>query len=131
MDRMTDPNRIIEDALSTYPMAAVPPGLSAAVMAQVRALSLKPRFRLSWMDYAVSLFVSGMASLFLLVWQLLPPNLTARLRLQLLLTERFLEINSLWPIIVVGIVLAVAALIVAALLFARSRRPRFLPSLPG
>ena len=67
MDPLNDHDRseydVIEDALETYPLEAPPAGLHTAVMNRVRADVVVPRFRLRWLDYALSLLAAMMAGL--------------------------------------------------------------------
>ena len=44
----------VDDALRSYPLAPVPPGLSRDVLARVRAFGAPPRFGLRWSDYCLS-----------------------------------------------------------------------------
>ena len=67
MNNQQDTNHIthaiIDEALKTYPLAEPPDTLLPAVMTRIQAVSSAPRFRLSWFDYAISLFGAGMAGL--------------------------------------------------------------------
>mgnify|MGYP006438627299 CR=1 FL=1 len=64
---------IIDQALSTYPQDEAPPSIFPAVMLQVREAQQKARFRLSWLDYALSLFAAGMAGILLILWNSYAP----------------------------------------------------------
>jgi hypothetical protein len=115
----------IEDALHTYPLAPAPAGLSAAIMRTVRASGrsrLAPRFRLTWLDYALGIFLAGMAALGVLLWQWLPPQWAARLHVQALLLEQYLRLAySIHPerlLLVAVIAAGLAACVLAAALFA-------------
>ncbi len=72
----------IVDAFSTYPDQPTPTNFSAGVMARLRALppDARPRFKLSWFDWALSLFTTGMAGVGLLVWQTLPPQVVIQIQ---------------------------------------------------
>ena len=87
----------VDDALRTQLPAVPPLTFRAAVMARVRALQPAPRFRLHWLDFALSVFVAGMAGLALWLWPLVPPQLAAQVRLQLLDWQYHLRLPSLWP----------------------------------
>ena len=89
-DRPTDDP--ITEALRSYPPEAAPPTFSAGVMARLQTLppNVRPRFRLSWFDWAISLFTTGLAGVGFLVWQSLPPQVVAQLQVTwILLMQRF------------------------------------------
>ncbi|HEY3312835.1 MAG TPA: hypothetical protein VGK00_14440 [Anaerolineales bacterium] len=70
----TPPDELIEDALRTYPLAQVPPGFSAGVMRQIQTPRPAPKFRLTWLDYALGIFLCmlpgiGLVSLAFVPWQ--------------------------------------------------------------
>src|SRR3972149_561596 len=89
MSELTDRDRAafaaVDDALRAYPLASAPPNLLPAVMARVRVQSPVPRFRLAWIDYAVSLFAAIMAGLVILLWQSIPPQVIAQAQVELAL----------------------------------------------
>ena len=113
-------NSAIDNALRTYPLAPVPATLAPGVMARIRAVAPAPRFRLAWVDYALSLFATGMAGLGLLFWQSITPQMAARMQLQWLL---FLQ-RSGWQtwvgVFAGGLALGVGALLLAAQVFAQT-----------
>lgn len=83
----------VDDALRTYPLAPTPATLRPALLARLRALTPPPRFRLRFLDYAISLFVAGMLGLGLALWQSLTPALAARLQLQILYAAQVIRFN--------------------------------------
>lgn len=70
----------VDDALRTYPLAPAPGTLRLRVMARLQTSAAPLRFRLQFLDYAVSLFGALMVGLALMFWQTLSP-LSARLAL--------------------------------------------------
>jgi hypothetical protein len=78
---------VIEDALRSAPLEAPPPLLYAAVMQRVRLApqpAPPPRFRIAWLDLALSAFF---ASMLLAAWfalRLIPPVWISYLRNQAL-----------------------------------------------
>lgn len=72
----------IDQALGAYPLQNPPPSLAAGVTARLQQLppGARPRFRLSWIDWAVSLFTTGMAGLGYVLLQSLPPQASAQLQ---------------------------------------------------
>ncbi|HKZ69710.1 MAG TPA: hypothetical protein VI547_08890 [Anaerolineales bacterium] len=78
---------VINDALRTHPLDPAPPTLATGVMARLRALpaNIRPRFRLSPFDYAISLFTTGMAGVSFVLWQSMPPQVMAQMHIEWLL----------------------------------------------
>jgi hypothetical protein len=121
MGELTDPDQIIEDALSTHPLSPAPPTLAPAVMARVRTLAPLPRFRLSWVDGLVSFFIAGMTGLTVLLWQLLPPQLALQTRLQFMYLLQRVNLTVLQGALLGGAALAMLAVLVAVIVFGRAR----------
>jgi hypothetical protein len=120
MDDLTD-SEVIEDALHTYPLSPMPPTLAPGVMARVRALAPLPRFRLSWVDGLVSLFIAGMIGLTVLLWQLLPPQLALQTRLQFMHLLQRVNVTVLQGALLGGAALAMLAVLIAVVVFGRAR----------
>ncbi len=120
MDNLTD-SEVIEDALHTYPLSPAPPTLAPGVMARVRALAPLPRFRLSWVDGLVSLFIAGMIGLMVLLWQLLPPQLALQTRLQFMHLFQRVNVTVLQGALLGGAALAMLAVLIAVVVFGRAR----------
>ena len=99
---------LIEDALRTYPLADVPPNFSRMVMRQIQKTQPTPKFRLTWMDYALGLFLCLLPVTAFVAWAFLPWQIFARLQYQWLM----LSSPALEP---VAISLAVTALLLAML----------------
>ena len=113
----------VDEALRSYPLRLVPPGLAAAVMAAVQApgenMPPWPTFRLKWIDLALSGFAALMVGLVLLLGQLMTPEIAARLGIQLMAPQ--LQATALaWVLALAGLVLAGGLLGLGALLL----RPR-------
>jgi hypothetical protein len=110
----------VDDALRTYPLAEAPADLRRAVLARVRALSATelPRFRVAWLDVAISAFGAGMILVLFLAWRLLPlplaREMVLRLQLETLFLAQHLPLPELLPPLVLGGALAVIALSLAA-----------------
>ena len=101
---LTSKDEMIEDALHTYPLAPLPIDLTSAVMSRIRATSA-PRFRLTWVDAALSL---ALTLSLLAAWiglQSLPAPVLIQIRIQgILLWQRFL-VNAEWLLPSVSILL--------------------------
>lgn len=112
---------LVDDALRTEPLSPPPPTLAPAVLALIRALrpAPLPRFRLAWIDYAVSLFATGMVALAFLLWQSITPQMMMRAKLQILLWQQLPGATLLWASLLSGLILTAAAGLVAVAAFAR------------
>ena len=85
----------LEDALKAWPLVEVPPRFSKSVMEKIkprqlythnsRAVYLK--FRLTWLDYALSIFVSLLPVLGFIVYLSLPRKLSLYLQYQWLVFQ--------------------------------------------
>jgi hypothetical protein len=106
----------VDDALYTYPIEAAPPGILHSVMRRVEVMPAASRFRLPWLDFALSLFFTGMAGLGFILWQTisLPPYLVPWLRTRLLyIWQHFRygpESAYVFPVLAVSLVLGVLML---------------------
>ena len=113
----------LEDAIQSYPVVSAPAGFSKMVMNNVRTSALKPQFRLSWIDYALTFFITSMIGIALILWQLIPMQWIMLARFQaLVLWERSIHF-PFTPILFVGCTLVFVAMSFAMVLF---RRPRFI-----
>lgn len=112
---------LVDDALRTEPLSPPPPTLAPAVLALIRALrpAPLPRFRLAWIDYAVSLFATGMVALAFLLWQSITPQMMMQAKLQILLWQQLPGATLLWASLLSGLILTAAAGLVAVAAFAR------------
>ena len=121
----------VDEALRTYPLKAAPATLAPRVAARLRrlgtgALSPAPRFRLMWMDYAISLFAAGMLGLALFGWQLLTPQMLLQLQFQALLIAQHVGLVG-GAALAGGLLLAGGACAAAALILVRPfSKTRFL-----
>lgn len=106
----------IEAALRSAPLAPPPPLLYAAVMRRVRLSPPLPRFQVSWLDLALSLFLAAVPGLIWIGWRSLPPLWFEALRLQTLYQLQrlwYLEFSSM---IWVGVGLGLLILSLASVL---------------
>lgn len=125
---------LIEDALTTYPLADVPANFSHKIMGKIRASqetksarSAAPRtpFRLTWMDYALGFFLALLPAVGFVIWATLPRlallNLTFEWQLIQLQAENFLPIFGI-SLGILGLCLFLAFLFSIQYLF-NNRRP--------
>lgn len=117
----------IEAALRAQPLAQPPATLAPAVLARIRGLTpaARPRFRLEWLDYALSLFVAAALGMAVWFWRLLPPPVAevwaTRLRFEALALIYALDLGRLWPVLALGLGFGLVALLVSLAEFSRPR----------
>jgi len=116
----------IEAALHSFPLDEPPVSLATGVMAQVRnaeaafTAAKMPTFRLTWLDYALSLLVVILAGVFLAFTRLLPPGMDRYLRLELLYGLQRLSLQPVLPLLALGAIFLLAMGVIAAgILFLR------------
>ena len=113
----------LEDALQTYPIISAPANFSKSVMGNVRASTPKPQFQLSWIDYALTFFGTGMVGLVLFLWRLIPTQSIMLVRFQAsVLWERSVRFSHI-PLLLLGCVLVILAASFAVVFF---RRPHLI-----
>ena len=112
---------LVDDALRTQALSPPPPTLAPAVLARIRALrsAPRPRFRLTWIDYAMSLFTTGMVALAFVLWKSATPQMMMQAKLQILLWQQLPGAALLWVSLLGGLILTAAAFLVAVAVFAR------------
>ncbi len=91
-----DADLAVVDALQTYPLVLTPTTLRPNVMKRISQLA-RPRFSLTWFDYALGLFGSGMAAAPLVVWQLITPQMLFRLQVEFYIISQRLSPSFLLP----------------------------------
>ncbi len=101
LNRNRDANAMVDHSLRTYPIASPPPSLMRQVMARIRAESQIPRFRLTWLDYAISAFGASAATLLLFFVQSIPLQTIATSELgSTILVDRLL--SGFWNVVATG-----------------------------
>jgi hypothetical protein len=116
----------LEDAFQTYPKISAPANFSKSVMKNVHASATKPQFRLSWIDYALTFFVTSMIGLGLFLWQFIPTQWIMLVRFKaFVLWERSIRF-PFTPILFVGCALVFLTISFVMVIF---RRPRLIISL--
>src|SRR5258706_15950152 len=116
----------VEDALRSFPLQPVPPGLAPGVMLAVRlpgqARAVRPVFRLSWIDFALSGFTALMLALVLLLSGWLTP---VAAQLQALAAGPAFQSGVLvWGLALGGLAVTCGLLLVAGMVFAWPEAPR-------
>jgi hypothetical protein len=87
-------NIALEDALRTYPVAAMPRDLSLDVMKRIRAVPASPLFHVMWSDFALSLVIAlSIAAVWFAVNQL-PPLVIVQIRKESILLYQHILVNA-------------------------------------
>ena len=105
----------VEEALRTYPLAAPPRSLTPAVIARLRTVARVPRFRLEWIDLAISLFGAIMTGLVFLLWRSITPEIAARLQIQFLVLQQQFSLLAFAPLLLGSVTMALLASLAASL----------------
>ena len=117
MNNLTD--TLIDEALQTYPLALPPQNLKARIMRQVYQTQPAPKFRLTWMDYALGFFMTTLTGVALLVVPLIPVRFWLELRYAWIL----LQTPSMQPLLLTLLVTAAGIGLIGMLaLFQLGRR---------
>ena len=91
-------NVLIEDALHTYPMAAMPRDITADVMARIQTIPAPRPFRLTRNDLAFSIVVSLCIGAIWFSLSHLPPIVVAQIRKESILFYQYVLVNARWLI---------------------------------
>jgi hypothetical protein len=95
---------LVEAAARSYPLVDTPPDFSAAVMSRVRATSPMPRFRFTWQEIVLSLFIAGIAVLASAAWFSLPLHTQIFIQMRIILSWQLLLFTRLgWAILASGL----------------------------
>ena len=123
MDDLLNPNEqnlIIEDALRSYPMAAMPKSITGLVLARIQ-MEPAPRFQLTRNDYVLAVVISLIFGAVLFALQSLPPYALLQIQIQgILLWQSFL-LNYRWLMPLTSIMLGAA---LAGFAFLQLLRPQ-------
>ena len=109
-------NEVIEEALRSYPVSAMPRGIAAHVMARIQ-FAPAPRFRLTSQDVLLAVVFTLVVSAVIIGIQFLPVHLLLRLRIQGILLWQDVLVNARWlvPAILFGLAALLAALTLPSL----------------
>lgn len=95
-DRLTPrPEEIIEDALRSYPVSAMPRDITSILMARIQTTP-SPRFQFTRNDYLITIVLTLVISSIFFSLQFLPGHVLLQLRIQAILTWQTLLVNARW-----------------------------------
>ena len=105
-------NALIEDALQSYPLAAMPRDITLDVMSRLQAVPAPRPFRPTWHDLALSVVIALCLGALWFSLQNLPPMAVAQIRKESILFYQYLLVNGRWliPAVSFGVAGLLAAL---------------------
>jgi hypothetical protein len=109
-------NKIIEDALRSYPVASMPRDITLNVMARIQTTPA-PRFRFTRNDYLLALVLTIVFSAIFFGIQSLPPHILLQMRIQRILLWQSILVNARWlvPASLFGLAALLSALTIPSL----------------
>ncbi len=117
MDKHLKQDALIEDALTSQPLAPMPRSITADVMVRIQTASVRRPALITWSDFALSFVIASCLAAFWFAAQNLPPILLAKLHIQGILLYQDFLVNSRWliPALFFGLAAFLAALTVPTL----------------
>jgi hypothetical protein len=105
-------NVVIEDALSTYPLALMSRTVTSEVMARINRIPAPRPFRFTWNDFVLVLIFSSCIGAMWFSINHLPPLLVAQIRKESILLYQYVLVNIRWliPAISFGLAAFLSAL---------------------
>jgi hypothetical protein len=89
-------NIAIDDALHTYPLAAMPRDITSSVMSRIQTLPTPRPFRLSWGDLVLAFVLSLCIGVIWFSLNNLPPLVVAQIRKESILFYQYMLVNARW-----------------------------------
>jgi hypothetical protein len=113
----------VDDALRSYPLAPAPATLYRSTMARIDAARRVPKFRLSWIDIALSLFVAVMVGAIVIVLGAFPSGSIEAIRIEMLVAAQQIDVLLVW-LVFLALTIIVAAVAAFAAFFANGAHYR-------
>ena len=116
MDKHLKQDALIENALKSEPLAAMPRSITADVLVRIQT-NKRPAF-LTWSDFGLSFVIASCIAALWFATQNLPPILLAKLRIQSILLYQDFLVNSRWlvPTLFFGLAALLAAITIPTLI---------------
>jgi len=117
-------NALIEDALTSQPLASMPRSITLDVMSRIQK-DTRPAI-VTWNDFLLSLAIASSIGALWFASQNLPPILLAKIRIQGILLYQGFLVNARWlvPSIMFGLAALLAALTIPSLIQMTTNRRR-------
>jgi len=115
MDNRLKQDALIEDALTSYPLAPMPRDITLNVMARIQQ-DTRPVI-VSWRDFVLSFVIAASVTALWFATQNLPPILLAKIRIQGILLYQDFLVNARWmvPATMLGLAALLAVLSIPAM----------------
>ena len=88
--------RLLEDALHTYPLSPMPRDITMDVMSRIQAAPVPRSFRLLWSDLILSVVIALCIGAVWFSIQNLPPLVVAQMRKESILLYQHILVNARW-----------------------------------
>ena len=124
MDNRLKQDALIEDALTSQPLAPMPRSITVDVMARIQK-DARPAI-LTWSDFALSAVIASCIAALWFTSQNLPPILLAKIHIQGILLYQDFLVNARWlvPAAMFGMAALLAALTIPTLIQMTTNRQR-------
>lgn len=124
MDNRLKQDALIEDALTSQPLAPMPRSITVDVMARIEK-DARPAI-LTWSDFALSAVIASCIAALWFTSQNLPPILLAKIHIQGILLYQDFLVNARWlvPAAMFGMAALLAALTIPTLIQMTTNRQR-------
>lgn len=99
-------NTVIEDALHTYPLAAMPRDITVEVMSRIQSIPAPRPFRFTWNDLVLGFVLSLCIGALWFSLYNLPPLVVVQIRKESILFYQYLLVNAHWLVPVISFGLA-------------------------
>jgi hypothetical protein len=124
MDNRLKQDALIEEALTSQPLAPMPRSITVDVMARIQSTEAKRPAILTWSDFVLSAVISSCIVAAWFTLQHLPPIFMVKLKIQGILLYQDFLVNARWlvPAMMFGLAAFLAALTIPTLLQMANRR---------
>ena len=124
MDNRLKQDALIEDALTSQPLAPMPRSITVDVMARIQK-DARPAI-LTWSDFVLSAVIASCIAALWFTSQNLPPILLAKIHIQGILLYQDFLVNARWlvPAAMFGMAALLAALTIPTLIQMTTNRQR-------
>ena len=124
MDNRLKQDALIEDALTSQPLAPMPRSITVDVMARIQSTEAKRPAILTWSDFVLSSVIATCLAAVWFTYQYLPPIMVAKFKIQGILLYQDFIVNARWlvPAAMFGLAAFLAALTIPTLLQMANRR---------
>lgn len=126
MDTRLKQDALIEEALTSQPLAPMPRSITLDVLARIQTTEAKRPALLTWNDFVLSFVIAACIAALWFTAQNLPPIMLAKIRIQAILLYQDFIVNMRWliPVIFFGLGAFLAALTIPMLYKMTAERRR-------